>query len=48
MSERVPAPAEHAPRKTTHQQDGALIVSEVAREGAWVRCDVGGVVEVER
>jgi len=47
MSERVPAPSEHAPRKTSHQQDGAFVVSEIARAGAWVRCD-SGVVEVEQ
>jgi len=48
MSEHIPAPSEHSPRKTTHQNDGAFVVSEVDGEGAWVRCDVAGVVEVER
>jgi len=47
-SEHVPAPSEHSPRKTTHQTKGAFVVSEVDGEGAWVRCDVAGVVEVER
>jgi len=48
MSEHIPAPAEHSPRKTTHQTEGGFVVSEVDGEGAWVRCDVGSVWEVEQ
>jgi len=48
MQDHIPAPSEHSPRKTTHQNDGAFVVWEVDGEGAWVRCDVAGVEEVER
>lgn len=49
MTEHVPAPAEHSPRKRTIQAHGDFVVEEVERcETAWVACSVGSVVEVRQ
>lgn len=49
MSERVPAPAEHSPRKRTIQAHGDFVVEEIEEcETAWVACGVGDTVEVEQ
>ena len=52
MTEHVPAPSEHAPRKdmVTDQIEERAIIWEQGKTvtGAWVKCDTNDLVEVRQ
>jgi len=46
MSEHIPVPAEHSPRKETKQTDMGIMVAEMGSWNGWIESDT--YVEVEQ